>query len=181
MNVRHEGDAIHLERLVSAHAEAFAGMAAEASEVAGRWLGSDAVPDGLEATTRYIERLRRDWESGTRHGLVAVETEGGRLAGFGFLNSLNRRHLFANVGYWVRPDASGRGYATSIARLLAPFGFNELGLARVEFVIEPDNVASKRVAEKAGAMCEGLLRCRLQVNGEAKDALMYSVVKQPAA
>ena len=67
-----------------------------------------------------------------------------------------------------------------LTRLLAEFGFEALGLIRLELVIEPQNTASQRVAEKAGAKREGLLRNRLTINGKSRDAWMYSFIRNRA-
>ena len=99
------------------------------------------------------------------------------LGGVG-LNFINRAHQFGNLGYWVRSSATQRGVATAATRLAAQFGFEELGLHRIEIVAAVDNLASQRVAEKAGATREGVLRQRLLINGEPHDAVMYSLVSE---
>jgi RimJ/RimL family protein N-acetyltransferase len=63
----------------------------------------------------------------------------------------------ANVGYWVRTSRTGQGIATAAVRLVARFGFEDLGLRRLELLIAVHNVASRRVAEKVGATLEGVL------------------------
>ena len=54
------------------------------------------------------------------------------------------------------PAARGRGLAVTAVRLLVDWGFDSLGLERVEFAVLPENVASQRVAERAGAVAKGL-------------------------
>ena len=98
------------------------------------------------------------------------------LGGCG-INGLDGLHRFANLGYWIRTAAVGRGVATAAARLTADFGFEQLALERLELVIEPANTASIRVAEKLGAQREGLLRRRLNFEGEQRDALMFSLIR----
>ena len=61
-------------------------------------------------------------------------------------------------------------------RLAARFGCEELGLYRIEIVAAVDNIASQRVAEKAGAVREGVLRNRLLVRGESQDAVLFSLL-----
>jgi ribosomal-protein-serine acetyltransferase len=51
----------------------------------------------------------------------------------------------------------------------------------MEIVIEPENLASLRVAEKAGAISEGYLRSRLFMRGESRDAVMFSLVPEDLA
>jgi RimJ/RimL family protein N-acetyltransferase len=62
--------------------------------------------------------------------------------------------------------------------MAARFSFEDLKLNRVELLVPSANVASQRVAEKAGAKREGLLRKRLQLNGIAHDAFVYSLVQE---
>src|SRR6476619_3999237 len=63
----------------------------------------------------------------------------------------------AAVGYWLRPDARGRGAATIALQLIARWAFNEVGVQRLELTTAPENVASQRVAEGAGFTREGIL------------------------
>ena len=98
------------------------------------------------------------------------------LGGCG-INHINRIHRFGNLGYWVRSSATGRGIAVSAVALAAEFAFRSTDLVRLEIVCGVGNHRSQRVAEKAGAFREGVLRDRLLVNGTPHDAVMYSVVR----
>lgn len=51
---------------------------------------------------------------------------------------------------------------------------DELGLARIELYIEPDNAASRGVARRAGYLEEGVLRDRLQIGDARRDAVLYA-------
>jgi len=62
------------------------------------------------------------------------------------------------LGYWVRTDRCGRGYATEASSSVVEFGFEEAGLHRLELRAGVDNRASQRVAEKLGFQQEGRLR-----------------------
>jgi len=81
-----------------------------------------------------------------------------------------------NLGYWVRTTAAGRGIATQAARLMARFAFEQVGLHRVEIVAAIPNIASQRVAEKTGAVREGVLRNRLLIRGVSQDAMLFSLI-----
>jgi RimJ/RimL family protein N-acetyltransferase len=54
------------------------------------------------------------------------------------------------IGYHVRRDLWSRGYATEAARACRDFGFANLGVDRLISLIRPENLASRRVAEKNG-------------------------------
>jgi ribosomal-protein-serine acetyltransferase len=92
------------------------------------------------------------------------------------INQIHHGHRFANVGYWVRTSATGRGVATAAVGQLVEFAIAETDLVRLEIVIAVGNAASARVAEKAGAKLEGTLRARLMLHGVPTDALMYGIV-----
>ncbi len=82
----------------------------------------------------------------------------------------------AAVGYWLAPEARGRGAATHAVRLLARWAFAELGLARLELTCGPDNEASQHVAERCGFSREGLLRSHVPFKGGRRDSVIYSLL-----
>jgi RimJ/RimL family protein N-acetyltransferase len=82
----------------------------------------------------------------------------------------------AAVGYWLAPEARGRGAATHAVRLLARWAFAELGLARLELTCGPDNETSRHVAERCGFTREGLLRSHVPFKGARRDSLIYSLL-----
>lgn len=81
-----------------------------------------------------------------------------------------------NIGYWVRSDGVGRGVATAAVKLISEFGFKELKLLRLEIGADVANVASRRVAEKAGYQYEGVLRHGLITNGRPVDQALYGMI-----
>ena len=93
------------------------------------------------------------------------------------LSGLLRDHRRAGLGYWIRSDRTGHGFATDAARTVMHFGFTELGLNRIEVECAVDNVASRRVVEKLGCFQEGILHSRLILPAGATDTVMYAVVR----
>ncbi|WP_127504832.1 GNAT family N-acetyltransferase [Actinoplanes solisilvae] len=82
------------------------------------------------------------------------------------------------VGYWMDPAARGRGVATAALRALCGWGFGVLGLGLIEWRAEVGNVASRRVAEKAGFRVEAVLRQRLVHRGARVDAWVGSMLPE---
>lgn len=62
------------------------------------------------------------------------------------------------IGYWVRDDSVGEGYATEASAALLRVAFEVLGVQRVEIWTEVANAKSARVPEKLGFVREGPLR-----------------------
>jgi len=105
-----------------------------------------------------------------------VDAEGHYLGQCG-LNQFDQANRRCNLGYWVRSSATGRGVATRAVLMARDWGFQHTNLARIEVVIAVGNRASLRVAEKAGAEREGVLRHRLVLSGGPQDAVMLSFVR----
>jgi RimJ/RimL family protein N-acetyltransferase len=130
----------------------------------------------IAETREFIGSRELASQGGEWYSFGIFEKDGGGLLGGVGLNFINRVHQMANLGYWVRTTAHGRGTATMATRLAARFGFEELGLRRLEIVAAVGNLPSQRVAEKAGARREGVLRNRLLIRGESLDAVLFSLV-----
>lgn len=75
----------------------------------------------------------------------------------------------AHIGYWIDKNFANRGMTTEAVKLLTEFGFNQLGLHRIEINIRPENEASCRVAEKAGYDFEGYRKAYLHIDGAWRD------------
>jgi RimJ/RimL family protein N-acetyltransferase len=82
----------------------------------------------------------------------------------------------AATGYWLAPGARGRGVASRAVRLLAQWGFAELGLSRIELTCGPDNEASARVAARCGFVREGVMRSHLRFKGGRRDTVLFSLL-----
>lgn len=158
----------------------FAAARESVAEVS-RWLPWCHPDYRIEETIEYVSTRRAAWAEGREFSFAIVEAETGHFLGGVGLNQINRIHHMANLGYWVRTSAVGRGAATAATRQTARFGLGALGLQRIEIVAAVGNLASQRVAEKAGAKREGILRKRLLIHGEALDAVMFSLTAEDLA
>ncbi len=141
-----------------------------------RWLPWCHENYSIEDSREFITSRKLASQGDEWYSFGVFEKSSDAFVGGVGLNFINRIHQFANLGYWVRTSATGRGFATSATRLAARFGFEQLGLRRIEIVAAVDNVASQRVAEKAGAIREGVARQRLLIHAESHDAVVYSLI-----
>ena len=109
------------------------------------------VPFDRAAVADWIQRNRTRYAN-DGHGLWAMILKSTReLIGD---CGLVRQNVDAvdeiEIGYHVRRDLWSRGYATEAARACRDFGFVNLGVDRLISLIRPENLASRRVAEKNG-------------------------------
>lgn len=84
----------------------------------------------------------------------------------------------ATAGYAVRPSARGRGVATHALKALTGFGWTLPDLHRIELYIEPDNLASRRTAKRAGYLHEGVLRQHQEIGGSRRDMCLYAILRE---
>ena len=134
-----------------------------------------------EAGRAFIERQWARPAEGAGLSL-AIEDAAAREA-VGALSLLHRPGQQAGavgIGYWIAPAARRRGLATRAVRLAAAWALHEAGTARVAALVEPANVASRRVVEAAGFEREGLLRAYLQFPTRRGDAIVYALLPNPS-
>jgi RimJ/RimL family protein N-acetyltransferase len=153
----------------------FAAVRQSLSEL-GQWLtwchAEYAIDDTREFLRGRAEAFRRDGE----YAFAIVDRASGEFLGATGVNQIDAAARRANLGYWLRTSATGRGVATQAARLLARWAFDALDLQRIEIVAAVGNRASQRVAERAGATREAIARNRLRVHGVPHDAVVYSFI-----
>lgn len=105
-------------------------------------------PLRLAAMQGHIARSRRLNRRGLGMWLV-FEAASGELVGDALLAPLRGTNEI-ELGYHIRPEFQGRGYATEAGRHLLRHAFETLGLARIGAVALPRNRPSLRVLEKLG-------------------------------
>jgi RimJ/RimL family protein N-acetyltransferase len=124
----------------------------------------------------YTEDDARAFIGGTSEDYsLAMALDGVVVGAIGL--SLNRPGYRGRIGYWVAGHARGAGICTRALRLLSRWALDDLDLARLELITDPDNRASQRVAEKVGYQREGLLRAHLlHPDGRLRDSVMFSLL-----
>lgn len=129
-------------------------------EDARKWVAMQLVSQSLGGISEFL-----------------VVADDGTLLGACGLNDVDFLNRRANLGYWVRTSMCGRGVATAAVRELVIWAFASTDLERLEVLVSVRNAASLRVAEKSGAVREGILRRRLRLHGENHDAVVFSFVR----
>jgi RimJ/RimL family protein N-acetyltransferase len=121
------------------------------------------------------------WASGVGASFVVVDRATGELLASIALMHISEREVpaggRAEIGYWCAPWARGRGVMTDAARLLCRWGFEQLGLARIDWYAEVGNNGSRRIAEKVGFTIEGEQRGRLVNKGERRDGWVGGLLR----
>jgi len=139
------------------------------------WMGWDGdLPDEAEALAT-IERNADAWRAGTWAVFRIVDAATDEVVG-----GVNLRFgdfEIAEVSYFLRACARGRGLATRAVRLVSRWAFDELGIERIELRFHPENEASRRVAERAGFTPECIERSsRAWPDGTRFDSILFTLL-----
>lgn len=111
-----------------------------------RWLTDP--PMDAEARAASMERVAEAFRTGRSAPLVIADHEND--APIGLINLQFRDDHVATIAYSVFPAHRGRGVAPRAVRLMSQWAFGHLGVTELLLEIDPQNVASVRVAEKCG-------------------------------
>jgi RimJ/RimL family protein N-acetyltransferase len=131
-------------------------------------------PDySIEESRTWITQCAERWQDGISYNFAITDSRDGSFLGGCGMRYINPVDRAVNLGYWVRTSRTRQGIATTATRLLARFGFEVLKLNRVEIIAAISNQASQRVAEKAGAIREGILRNRQVVRVQVADTMVF--------
>lgn len=87
----------------------------------------------------------------------------------------------AEAGYWLARWGRGQGHATRALALITRWGFDALGIERIELFAATGNRASQRVAERAGFIREAILRAYMRGKHEQQDMVAYALLAAEAA
>ncbi|MBX9563288.1 GNAT family N-acetyltransferase [Aeromonas hydrophila] len=157
-------------------ADEFVRAAHESIETVGSWMSWCTPSFNREQALAWFAACDQDRKAGRAYDMGIFCATTGQLLGGAGINQLSPHHHYGNIGYWVRQSRQGCGIARQAIALLREFGFERLGLFRLEIVVGVGNTASEAVAIAARATFECRARNRIFLHGQPIDALIYSLV-----
>ena len=169
-----DGERIVLRELADADAGAVHRWVGDPEAVAFVPLG----PLDRPATVTYVAQLVTEARRVPRLGYtLAIERRSDQqVLGTVSIEIDSCAHQRAEIGYILRRDAWGQGYASEAAALARDFAFDHLGVHRLWAVCDPDNPASAAVLRTIGMRHEGRMRGDLLVRGVRRDSVLYAMV-----
>lgn len=147
-----------------------------------RWL--EALPDPFTEASAgaFVQMCTENWVSGKEYVFAISAADECRLLGMIGLHDLVQLTApgggMAEVGFWTVTAERGRGIIPKALRLVCAYGFDELGLARIEWQAEVGNLSSLRAAEKVGFVFEGTCRRRLLHVGNRVDGWLGGLLPE---
>lgn len=146
-----------------------------------RWMPTIPVPYGEKDARAAILTALKGWHEATGYEFAIAEAATGvYLGSVAVFAGANPRRWA--IGYLVAPEARGRGVATRAVKLASRWAFATFEIERLALSTLPGNLASQRVAEKAGFHYEGVMRnWDVGRDGAPTDVAMFSLTPEDLA
>ncbi len=138
------------------------------------WLPWVPYNDSVEACLRYAEACESDWRTGIALRFSIRLKNEPDFIGVITLESISDLHRSCDLGYWLRPTATGRGIMTEVATALLDFAFQGMNFHRIRCAAATDNLPSQRVIERLGFQKEGVAREAERVGGRWVSHVVYA-------
>ena len=131
----------------------------------------------LEATKEQMNWFANLEKERTGMWFAVCSQDNKIFYGAGGLNDISKEHKKAEIGFWLLTDFWGKGIMTEAMPLICNYGFNELGLHRIEGFVESDNTNCKKAMAKLDFQHEGTMKdCEIK-NGNFISLDIYSKIK----
>jgi ribosomal-protein-alanine N-acetyltransferase len=140
------------------------------------WEHYQTIGEARENLNEFLE----DYE---KHGLGAWGIEhraDKKLIGIINISLPHRINRRVELGYTISRTYWRKGYATEAVQAVIQFGFETMGLVRIEAVVLPEHLASARVLEKSGMQFEGVLHSYQIWRNMPRDLRMYAIINPKA-
>ena len=131
----------------------------------------------IRDSRQFLRAAIRQYRRGLPASFAITLRDSGRMIGtIGFM-WINTDYKSAEVGYSLSRDYWNQGIMTEALREVVRFGFEELGLNRIEAQHETSNPASGKVMAHVGMQYEGILRQRIKNKGRYVDVALYAILR----
>jgi RimJ/RimL family protein N-acetyltransferase len=135
------------------------------------------IGEYLRLTQETVGELEKEYEQTISNGgkWFFIEKKDGAKIGYVAHYMARRQH---EIGYGVIPKERGNGYCTEAATIIVDYLFLARDIVRIQADADLKNMASRKVLEKVGFKKEGVLRKLYFEQGEWRDSVLYSILRE---
>lgn len=150
----------------------------ESCELLKPWLGWVYPPPSLAESEASCRRAYARFLLNEDLMAFFIDKASGALVGGSGLHHADWTLRQFEIGYWGHSRFLGKGFITEGVMALTAYALQQLGANRVFLTTDELNMASWRLAERAGFQLEGTLRNdRLNIQGQLRNTRVYSRVR----
>ena len=172
-----ETDRLLLRAACVSDAEATFTAALASADELSRWMPWAYPAPTREAIERYHATLDEKWRARETLDFQWLDKRSGALIGKGGFHHIDWQVPKFEIGYWLHAEQCGQGYCTEAVLGMLDFAKTSLQARRLEIRTDPNNHASRAVAERCGLTLEGILRTSMRgPDGSLRDACVYALI-----
>ncbi len=143
------------------------------------WTYSLQKAAGEENLKKYIEFAISARQNGVEYPFIVYDKRQNKYAGSTRFYDIQLQHQTLQLGYtWYGKEFQGTGLNKHCKYLLLQFAFEQIGMERVEFRADNNNLRSIAAMKSIGCVVEGVLRSHAnKVEGGRRDSIVLSILK----
>jgi ribosomal-protein-serine acetyltransferase len=145
-------DDVEIHPLVEQEAEIFFAVVEQNRERLGKWMGWVQRVRNVDEARVHIQNYP------DRGGFHAGMWRGERLIGVYACRYVDIETHEAEIGYWLTPDAEGKGLVTRVSKAVIDYLFEQKGVRRIKIQAFAANERSRAVAERLGFTLKAIER-----------------------
>jgi RimJ/RimL family protein N-acetyltransferase len=132
----------------------------------------------VEASEIFCRQGHADYMARTNLPMLLFLKKGNVYVGSSGMHSLDWPLRKFEVGYWCRTRFHNQGLATEAVAAIVELALTGLKARRLTCLPDAENLPSRRVAERAGFVLEGIMRRdRATPEGELRDTCLYAIAR----
>ena len=132
----------------------------------------------IEQTQEFVQSCIRAWEGETRFPYMITLKRSGEVIG---MIDPRIKGPKVGIGYVAARAHWGKGYVPAATRAIIDWAFQQPSICRVYATTDVENIVSRRVLEKVGMQCEGILQKYIvhpNISHVPRDSYLYAIIKQ---
>ncbi len=131
-----------------------------------------------EAVRGLLDKYISGYENPNYYRWAIFEKGGTECVGQIAYFLMDDKNHFGEIEYCIGSDFQRKGYATEATEAAIAYGFETVGLHKVQISHMANNIPSRKVIEKCGFCYEGTQRDYFYINGQYVDRLLYSILQE---
>lgn len=167
---------VRLRRWRAVDAPVLQRIVTESLEHLRPWMAWAQEPPSLEEERAVLGHMADAWERRSDFGFAIELPDAGPVGGMGLHTRQGQGTL--EIGYWIAPARTGRGYVTSAARAITDAAFALPGVERVEIRCDEANTASAAIPRRLGFRLLEVYERQRVAPAETGRAMIWAVERE---
>lgn len=137
---------------------------------------SEPTYNTIDEVNELLEKYIQNYDNNDYYRWAIVDNDSNRCIGQIAFYLVDTNNHFAEIEYCIASEYQNKGLMTEAVKAVIGFGFEIIGLHKIQISTKEINAPSKRVIEKSGFTYEGTLRDYFYYEGKYIDRLYYSML-----